>query len=277
MLHRITGASKYVPRYGTSVTFASLLFSLCFIPAILFLVFCYFDRKGTHKQPKGCKRLGLKARSNLADEHDKRYFLSGKDRSDNEGSCKVKSLWIYPVKSCRGIELHSSDIINVGLQFDRIYSFAQLKSPFPVSLETSETEKADHQWKFMTQRNFPLLAQVKTEIWIPDPTSPKYSTKDPNVQAGGVLVIKYPYGPRVSGEDLGCLRRRAAAQNRSPTSQSLRRTDSSKWLHTGADGDLERFTHSSEHGKYNWARLQALPRRITGPLGLYEPLGSFQS
>ncbi|KAL8827320.1 MAG: hypothetical protein Q9191_003257 [Dirinaria sp. TL-2023a] len=45
----------------------------------------------------------------------------------------------------------------------------------------------------MTQRNFPLLAQVKTEIWLPDPASPAYSTKDPNIQSGGVLVIKYPY------------------------------------------------------------------------------------
>ena len=194
MLHRITEAPKHFSRYEAFVTFASLLFSLCFIPAILLLVFHYFDRKGTHDQLKGCKRLGLKARSNLADEHDKRYLMGGKDRKDTEGSCKVKSLWIYPIKSCRGIELQSSDILNVGLQFDRTYSFAQLKSPFPVSLETPETEKANHHWKFITQRNFPLLAQIKTEIWVPDPASPKYSAKHPNVQAGGVLVIRYPYG-----------------------------------------------------------------------------------
>ena len=192
-LLRVTGNQRYIPRLEPSVAVASVIFSLCFVPAILVVAFHYLDQTNANTQPKGCRKLGLRARSNLADEHDKRYSGTGPLHERERANCKVKSLWIYPVKSCRGIELNRGDVISMGMEFDRLFSFAQLKSPFPVSLETSNSEKSKHRWKFMTQRNFPMLAQVKTEIWVPDPSSPTYSTKQPNVQSGGVLVIKYPY------------------------------------------------------------------------------------
>lgn len=84
-------------------------------------------------------------------------------------------------------------MVITGLKFDRLFAFAQLKSPFPVSLDTPESEKAEHRWKFMTQRDFPLLAQVRTEVWLPDPASTKYSANVPAIQSGGILVISYPY------------------------------------------------------------------------------------
>lgn len=193
ILPRITGAYEYLLGYEHSVTISALLFNLFFLPAILLVAFHYLDQKSTHPQPRGCRKLGLRVRSNLADEHDNRYVFDEQRGKESGEPCRVKSLWIYPVKSCRGIELNRGDIVSTGMQFDRTFSFAQLKSPFPVSLETPEAEKSKHYWKFMTQRNFPLLAQVKTEVWLPDPASPTYSTKDPNIEAGGVLVIKYPY------------------------------------------------------------------------------------
>lgn len=182
------GAEKYIAHFGPPLAVAAvtlgLLFVLVLIPASTFL----FGQRESYKLLKGCRRLGLRAHSNLADEYDERY-----SQGAQKPICKVKSLWIYPVKSCRGVELGQGEVIKTGMRFDRLFSFAQLKSPFPVSLDASEAEKSKHRWKFMTQRDFPMLAQVKTEIWVPDPSSPTYSCEHPNVRSGGVLLIKYPY------------------------------------------------------------------------------------
>lgn len=186
---RVVGLEGYALQLG--VTFFT--FGLCLSSAMLLLAFNYIGQRSADKKPRGCRRLGLQAQSNLADEHDSHYSGTGSSYGREEASCKVKSLWIYPVKSCRGIELDRGQVISTGMQFDRTFSFAQLKSPFPVSLDTSMSEKSKHRWKFMTQRDFPMLAQVKTEIWLPDPSSSTYSPQQPNVQSGGVLVIKYPY------------------------------------------------------------------------------------
>jgi len=185
----VTGFVRYIPRLEP----ASLILGFCLVPALLLLAFNYVGQSNADKQPRGCKRLSLGAHSNLADEHDSRYSCTDLSNEREGASAVVKSLWIYPVKSCRGIELKRGQVISTGMQFDRLFSFAQLKSPFPVSLDTSTSEKSKHRWKFMTQRDFPMLALVKTEIWVPDPSSSTYSSQQPNVQSGGVLVIKYPY------------------------------------------------------------------------------------
>lgn len=51
------------------------------------------------------RALGIE-KSNLADEfeHD----------ADGDGDWKVKSLWIYPVKSCRGVELDEANVVPTG-------------------------------------------------------------------------------------------------------------------------------------------------------------------
>ncbi|KAI0022703.1 hypothetical protein F4780DRAFT_732639 [Xylariomycetidae sp. FL0641] len=81
---------------------------------------------------------------------------------------KVQSLVVYPVKSCRGVEVTRSRIFPQGFEHDRLFMFGQLKSPFPVSLDASETEKNEHKWEFVTQRQFPRLATVKVDLWLPD-------------------------------------------------------------------------------------------------------------
>ncbi|OBT47234.1 hypothetical protein VE00_03486 [Pseudogymnoascus sp. WSF 3629] len=40
----------------------------------------------------------------------------------------LQSLWIFPIKSCQGIGLTRSRVLPSGLEFDRLYTFAQLKS-----------------------------------------------------------------------------------------------------------------------------------------------------
>ncbi|MCJ1318229.1 hypothetical protein MMC15_003557 [Xylographa vitiligo] len=52
----------------------------------------------------------------------------------------------------------------------------------------SDTQK----WKFLSQRHNPLLAHIKTELWIPDSSLRSYSTSLPAVQSNGVIIITYP-------------------------------------------------------------------------------------
>lgn len=143
-------------------------------------------------QPKGCRILGLGNSSNITDEHAECYSKGlSNHQKDGTSNWKVKSLWIYPVKSCRGIELSQGTVISTGMQFDRQFSFAQLRSTFPVPSNATEAEQT-HTWAFITQRERPQMARIRTEIWIPDPSSSTFSLKEPNVQSGGVLVIRFP-------------------------------------------------------------------------------------
>lgn len=145
-------------------------------------------------QPKGCRKLGIKTKSNLSNEFDKKFAL-GWPLSTSEAPAKrwtVHSMWIYPVKSCRGVELDHADIITTGMQYDRQFTFAQLKSPAPAA-ETEEKKQTVRTWEFITQRRFPRLATVRVEIWVPDHTSQSYDPNCDDVEGGGAVVIRFPY------------------------------------------------------------------------------------
>ena len=170
---------------------------LCLISAFAVLYFSHIHSQEQLPTPRGCKRVGFRGQSNLSDEF-----------TQTESSAwKVKSLWVYPVKSCRGVELDRGAVISTGMEYDRIFCFAQLKSPFPVSASTSDAEKSAHRWEFISQRHFPSMALVKTELWIPDPASATYSETLPEVQSKGVIVVRFPYQP----DGLRGLMARAAA------------------------------------------------------------------
>ncbi|KAJ6259536.1 hypothetical protein Dda_5173 [Drechslerella dactyloides] len=98
--------------------------------------------------------------SNISDE-----FKYSKDQEPGQ-TFKVKSLWVYPVKGCRGIEVTSSDICHTGLQYDRQLMFASC-SP------------GTEAWSFASQRGFPKMALIHTAI-------------DP---AKNTLTISYPAKP----------------------------------------------------------------------------------
>jgi uncharacterized protein YcbX len=135
--------------------------------------------------PKGCSRYGLRKKSNLSDEV--------KASQTRKNPLTVKSLWIYPVKGCQGVELEEAEVIDTGVKYDRQFSFAQLHSPFPLSAADTEDTKSAHQWRFISQREFPLLSQITPELWVPDPSLPDYSPDLPYVKTGGALIIRYPY------------------------------------------------------------------------------------
>ncbi|KAF8429534.1 hypothetical protein EV426DRAFT_667834 [Tirmania nivea] len=104
--------------------------------------------------------------SNLRDQYD--YTAQG----EGPDSWKVLSLWIFPIKSCHGIELKESRVVSTGLEHDRQYTFAEKRF-------NSETGKGG--WVFITQRQYPALARVTTQF------------KTQKDRAGGrVLEVGYP-------------------------------------------------------------------------------------
>lgn len=112
----------------------------------------------------GCRRFGLPpGKSNLADQ------FSGPKPKDSKRTTRVKALFTYPIKSCRGLELPASEVESTGLKYDRMFTFAQLHSK-QESAETSREPSTDwqHEWRFITARELPRLALVKTELWVPD-------------------------------------------------------------------------------------------------------------
>jgi hypothetical protein len=183
-----------IPHVSTS-TFILIILAICTPPILLLVFFEMEAAKARAEQPKGCRKLGMKIQSNLTNEFD-RKFSEGRPPSTEETSAewwRVKSLWIYPIKSCRGVELNRGTIVSVGMEYDRQFSFAQLRSPFPVTVDTPADEKSAHKWEFITQRQFPLLAQVRTEMWVADQSVGGYDPEAEDVQSGGVIVISFPH------------------------------------------------------------------------------------
>ena len=87
---------------------------------------------------------------------------------------------IFPVDVCRGIELQSDQVPSEGTEYNHLYTFAQ----------------ADHQgddsivWKALTQEQFPALATVDVDLWVPD--SNKTSRLLGKVD-GSFLVLRFPW------------------------------------------------------------------------------------
>ncbi|KAJ4300350.1 hypothetical protein N0V88_003023 [Collariella sp. IMI 366227] len=79
--------------------------------------------------------------------------------NDTTSSGTIRSLWIYPIKSCKGIEVTQSKVLPTGLEYDL---------PSPVGADTPSADKSAHKWEFITQRQFPLLATVQVDLFIPD-------------------------------------------------------------------------------------------------------------
>lgn len=128
----------------------------------------------------GCRRLGMtNKKSNLIhDEFHPKYRYGDKD--GNEKTWKIKSLWVYPIKSCAGIELTESTVEKTGLRYDRMFSFAQ-------------REKGDKGiWTFTTIRSHPLMTKVRTELWEPDPSAAGFSKSLDAVKTKGVVRMIFP-------------------------------------------------------------------------------------
>lgn len=132
----------------------------------LFVLFPPFPPRKSDALDETHSKLGIdRVKSNLKDNAN----LDNEASGSNAAAGQIKSLFVYPIKSCKGIELARAKVLPMGLEFDRLFTFAQLKSPFPVAADQPNGEQAkQHTWEFITQRQFPLLATVEVELWQPD-------------------------------------------------------------------------------------------------------------
>lgn len=165
----------------------------------------------------GCFRLGISKRSNLDDQ----YVRPTGDNSEAKPP-RIKALFTYPVKSCKGVELAASEVGATGLKFDRLFTFAQLLSK-PTKAQVGQgqdhdddrVEDSKHEWRFITQREFPRLALIETELWVPKPQAKKTSAPTSRSKASknatnglaggdadgksgreGCLIIRFPSQPK---------------------------------------------------------------------------------
>jgi hypothetical protein len=134
------------------------------------------------------------SRSNLKTQ----YMAGAHDPQDGERP-KVQALVVYPVKSCKGIEVSKARVLPQGLEFDRLFTFAQLKSKFPVPVEADGnavnvgTEAGSHSWTFITQRQFSRLTNVAVELWLPDEMKLRKQSMKTNE---AFLILRFPWKKR---------------------------------------------------------------------------------
>lgn len=180
--------------------------------------------------PAGCFRLGLRKASNLSDQYQKQTPSRRQSSIGGDyltGTPRIKALFTYPLKSCRGVELAASEVGTTGLKYDRLFTFAQLLPP-KKGEEGTESE-GDGQWKFMTQRDFPKLALLKTELWVPDPRASK------NVSSNG--HVKGAKGKR------GRTRTRDASPSEKPDLGAVQKKLEEDWAANGGCVVVQ-FPHS---------------------------------
>jgi hypothetical protein len=187
VLDNILGsAGRLLPDF-TPLTISVTILAAAF-PLIALLVLAVTQSDAPLPTPAGCRKLGLKGRSNFDDQYSRKYAKGGDPTSEKPWT--VKALFIYPVKSCAPVELESSDIIRTGLRYDREFAFGQ----YVTSLPTLDG-KVNSEWHFMTLRKFPRLARVETEIWVPDPAAKDYSQDGEWVKSEGCIVVRFPFSP----------------------------------------------------------------------------------
>ena len=61
-------------------------------------------------------------------------------------SCTISRLFVYPIKSCAGVEVQEAILTETGLEFDRAWMVV------------------DEQGEFLTQRELPRMALVKPQL-----------------------------------------------------------------------------------------------------------------
>jgi hypothetical protein len=157
-------------------------------PVIFVVGFALFQRDTPLPPPEGCRKLGLQGRSNLENQYSKLYARGGARTPSNPWT--IKALFVYPIKSCAPVELESGEIIRTGMKYDRQFSLGQLVTNLP-SLEGKVTSE----WQFISQRKFPRLAKVETEIWVPNPSASGYKEDGEWVKSEGCIVVRFPFSP----------------------------------------------------------------------------------
>lgn len=187
----LSGAEMATKGLLSRLDAVSLILLVATIIAFLVPIFILFppipvDRSDALRQTHS--RAGLPPRrSNL------RHQMSPEHGAKDGQPPRVQSLYIYPVKSCQGIELQRSKVLPTGLEHDRLYTFAHLKTPTTRPGTKPENYQPAPTWEFLTQRQLPLLANVKVNLWVPDPN--KISRQLGRVD-DAFLIVRFPWKDR---------------------------------------------------------------------------------
>ncbi|KAL8749789.1 MAG: hypothetical protein Q9199_007477 [Rusavskia elegans] len=182
-----------------SSTSAALLLStfICFLISATLLRRRY-SNEPSHvdhvDQPRACKQYGSSPqppieswRSILIPKSWKKWHLYPRKQGPVVGL--VNSLYVHPIKSCRAVRVEEAEVLSTGLKYDRSFTFAELLD-HEGKLDMNSSESTN--WMFVTQRKYRLLANIRLEIWVPDPESPDYSPDQANVMSEGILRVRYP-------------------------------------------------------------------------------------
>ena len=180
-----------VPILGISVQqLILILYPSLLIPVFLLWLQQLRRSKRARLSPAGYRKLGLEGTSNLQDECEEQYTIETRSKKKTP-KWKLKALWVYPIKSCAGVELDVADIDGAGMLWDRKFGFAEwLTPPAKAGAPAPRPE-----WTFRTLRQpgYEKLALVRPEIWL------KESMIDRNRRGvegdNGLLIVKYPYIP----------------------------------------------------------------------------------
>jgi hypothetical protein len=186
----LTAANGLLKEAGINLPLQTILLTTasCIAPLMLLLVLAALKTPKSLPPPAGCRKLGLQGRSNLEDQYSKRYAKGGDPTPEKPWT--VKALFVYPLKSAAPVELNKGDIDRTGLKYDRQFTLAQQVTSLPTL-----DGKVTSEWHFMTQRKFPRLAKVETEIWVPDPSASGYKEDSEWVKSEGCLTIRFPFSP----------------------------------------------------------------------------------
>ncbi|KAK7958306.1 hypothetical protein PG988_013154 [Apiospora saccharicola] len=160
------------------------------IPIVLILPPVPLQKSDALLQTHSLAGLGA-AKSNLKKQH-----TAAAHAAHDGQPATVQSLVIYPVKSCKGIELGKSKVLPHGLQHDRTYTFAQLRSPFPAPVADGsgkDDDEGEECWDFITQRQFARLATVVVELWLPDEMKLRRQGLNAKSDRETWMILRFPW------------------------------------------------------------------------------------
>ncbi|EDU44233.1 MOSC domain containing protein [Pyrenophora tritici-repentis] len=188
--HMYITAARLLSDAGIDIAPQTLLITAlaAISPFIILIVIAVAQSPKALPPPAGCRKLGLQGTTYFEDQYSKKYAKGGDPTPAKPWT--VKALFVYPLKSAAPIELDKSKILLTGLKYDRQFTLAQQVTSLP-----SMDGKVTSEWHFMTQRKFPRLAKVETEIWVPDPSARDYKEDGEWVKSDGCLVIRFPFSP----------------------------------------------------------------------------------
>ncbi|KAF4437408.1 hypothetical protein F53441_13042 [Fusarium austroafricanum] len=137
------------------------------------------DRSDVLRQTHSRAGLAVRAMDLRHEKSPHRRASGGNEEGKGFGG---KNLCIFPVESCRGIQLERDGASSNSLEYDRLYTFAQLDS--------QASQRDSPVWKAISNKHFQSLGCIQVDLWVPDPN--KTSRLLGKVE-GAFLVLRFPW------------------------------------------------------------------------------------